>query len=299
MPRFLVAALVMLVFAPSAWAGTTYYAAPLTANTTGCDQANPCTLVAAVGKAASGDTVQLEPGEYHRGGGAGTDLGINAGITLQGQPGAARPRIVQEDPYTSCVCSILSSSNGNVTFRHLFLDQSVDSAGGGGLQLHGSDVVEDVLSVGGHYGGYSVTGVSGATEVRNSVFIGGNTGFDAQTSLHLQHVTMVANDATGTGLTAERYVGGTTAATVDNSILQGGASGHDVVAITHDASSGVVVTGHYSAMSRSAGDSGGTGTEQFDLSDHVLADDPVFTDGGFGVTGASKTIDAADRKSVV
>lgn len=290
MPRSLaLAALATLLLAAPAWAGTTYYATPLTANTTTCDQVTPCTLVAAVGKAGAGDTVQLEPGDYHRGGGAGSDLAISSGSTIQGQPGAERPRIVQEDPFTSCTCAILSSL-GNVTFRHLFLDQSVDNAAGGGVNVNGGDVVEDVLSIGGRQGGY-VTAPN--NEIRDSVFIGGNGGLVTAASVHLEHVTLVATGTTGVGLVAQRLSSGTAGVSVDNSIVQGGPSGHDAVALTGDPGAGIVITARYSAISRSAGDSGGTGTEQFDYSDHVLASDPIFVSGGYGVTGASPTIDVA------
>lgn len=282
---------VLLAFAPAASAATTYYATPLTANTTTCDAANPCTLVAALGKAASGDTVQLAPGDYHRGGGSGSYLTIPAGITLQGQPGAPRPHILQEDPYTSCSCPILSSSGG-VTFRHLYLDQSVDSAAGGGLDANGGDLVEDVLSIGGHQGGYVTPGGGQPNEIRDSVFVGGAVGLDSSASVHLEHVTLVATGAAGVGLAAARLSSGTIAVTLDNSIAQGGSSGHDVMAHTGDPAAAVVLTAHYSALSRSAGDATGTGTEQFDLTDHVLAADPIFTPGGFGVTGDSPTIDA-------
>jgi hypothetical protein len=282
----------VLMLVPAAWAGTTYYAAPLTANITTCDQANPCTLVAAIGKTLAGDTVQLAPGDYHHAGGVGTSLNIPALRTIQGQPGAPRPRIVQEDPYTGCACAMVSS-NGHVTFRHLFLDQSVDNAAGGAVNLNGGDVVEDVLAVGGKQGGYVTTGDGQLNDIRNSVFIGGYSGLATSASLHVEHVTLVGTGSDGVGLVAQLLASGTAGVTVDNSIVQGGSSGHDVTALTGDPGASVIVTGHYSAMSRSAGDSGGSGTEQFDFSDHVLAADPIFATGGYGVTGSSPTIDAA------
>jgi hypothetical protein len=281
------ALLATLVLVPAAWAGTTYYAAPLTANTTTCDQANPCTLVAAVGKATDGDTVQLAPGDYHRGGGAGGPLLIGAGLTIEGQPGAARPRIVQEDPYTACDCGILHSA-GHVTFRHLFLDQSVDGAGSGGFVLNDGDVVDDVLSVGGNFGGFSTTPAT----IRDSVLLGVVGGLQVQGATHLEHVTAVGTGAAGVGLMVVRNGNGTAAVTVNNSIVQGGSSGHDVTATTFDPDAAIIVTARYSALARSSGDSGGTGTEQFDLTDHVLAADPIFNGGGYGVTGASPTVDA-------
>jgi hypothetical protein len=83
---------------PAAWAGTTYYAAPLTANITTCDQANPCTLVAAIGKTLAGDTVQLAPGDYHHAGGVGTSLNIPALRTIQGQPEHPGPGSCRKTP---------------------------------------------------------------------------------------------------------------------------------------------------------------------------------------------------------
>jgi len=291
MLRSLALLVALLAFAPAAQAATTYYAAPLTANTTTCDVATPCTLVAAIAKTAIGDTVQLAPGDYHRGGGSGSPLEITHGITLMGQPGAQRPRILQEDPYTSCSCAIVDS-NGATTFRHLMLDQSVDTASPGGINLTGGDVVDDVLAIGGRQGGYAVPG-TGTIEIHGSVFVGGMVGLDLETTTHLEHVTVIGTGASAIGLSAARWISGTTGVTIDNSIMQGGSSGHDVLANTHDPSAAVVVTGHYSAIARSAGDTSGAGAEQFDLSDHVLAADPVFTSGGYGVTGASPTIDAA------
>ena len=179
------AVLAALILVPAAWAGTTYYAAPLTANTTTCDQANPCTLVAAVGMAGDGDIVQLAPGDYHRGGGAGGPLLIGSGVTIEGQPGAARPRIVQEDPYTACDCGILHSA-GHATFRHLFLDESVDGAGSGGFVLNDGDVVDDVLSVGGNLGGFSPA----AATIRDSILLGVVGGIEVEGFAHLEHVTM-------------------------------------------------------------------------------------------------------------
>src|SRR5262249_28875889 len=68
MLRSLVVALfAVLVLVPVARAGNTFYAVPLTVNTTTCDQVTPCTLEAAIGKAVDGDVVQLAPGDYHRG----------------------------------------------------------------------------------------------------------------------------------------------------------------------------------------------------------------------------------------
>src|SRR6188768_174526 len=61
------AALAVAVLVPPASAATTYYATPLTSNTTTCNQANPCTLVGALAKAVSGDTVQLAPGDQRSG----------------------------------------------------------------------------------------------------------------------------------------------------------------------------------------------------------------------------------------
>lgn len=281
------ASLAVLALAPAAWAGTTYHATPLTANTTTCDQANPCTLAAAVGMASDGDTVQLAPGDYHRAGGSGLPLLIGFGVTIEGQPGAARPRIVQEDPYTGCDCAILHSS-GHVTFRHLFLDESVDGAGDGGFTLSQNDLVDDVLSVGGNLGGFSPS----TATIRNSLLVGGVGGLDVEGSTHLEHVTTVGTGAAGVGLIVTRNTNGTAAATLDNSIAQGGSSGHDVTAMTYDPGAAAIVIGHYSALARSAGDSGGSGTEQFDLTDHVLAADPIFNSGGYGVTGASPTVDA-------
>jgi hypothetical protein len=286
-----VSAVLLLVVVPAAWAGTTYYATPLTANTTTCDAANPCTLEAAVGKAVNGDTVQLAPGEYHRGGGGGSWLTVPVGTTLQGAPGAQRPTILQEDPYTSCACPILLS-NGGVTFRHLVVDQSVDSGGSGGLSLAGGDEVEDVLSIGGKSGGAVSSAGTGQAEIRGSLFIGPLTGLYAAGSAHLEHATLVGTGSTGVGLRAQLLAADTIAVVVDNSIVQGGTSGHDVTAATGDPGAHVIVTAHYSAISRSSGDASGTGAEQFDFSDHVIATDPIFNPGGFGVTAGSPTIDA-------
>ena len=286
------AALAVAVLVPPASAATTYYATPLTSNTTTCNQANPCTLVGALAKAVSGDTVQLAPGEYHHAGGSGKWINVPGNTTLEGQPGADRPRILQEDPYTNCACAILDS-NGHTTFRHLFVDQTADPSGAGALNVTTGDVVEDSLLIGANQGGYSTSIGVGHVDIRNSVLIGGYAGFNVSYNTHFEHVTMVGTRSDGNGLTVTSGSSEPVQATVDNSIADGGPSGHDLVVQTTAPSAAIVVVGHYSDMARSAGDSGGTGTEQIDLSDHVLAAEPDFNPGGFGVTGASPTVDAA------
>jgi hypothetical protein len=291
--RSLAPLIALLAFVPAAGAANTYYAAPLTANTTTCDAATPCTLDAAVGKAVGGATVQLAPGDYHHAGGSGSYLSLPTGVTIQGQPGAQRPRILQEDPYTSCNCPILTSNGGTTTLRHLVLDQSVDPGGAGGLSMQVGDVVEDVLSIGGGKAGAVASLGTGTAQIRDSLFIAPSVGLYAAGSVHLEHATVAATGSAGDGIFAQLLSSGTIGVTVDNSIVQGGTSGHDAVVATSDPGAHIVLTAHYSAISRSTGDASGTGTEQIDFSDHDLAAEPKFNPGGFGVTGESPTVDAA------
>jgi hypothetical protein len=95
-----VLATVAAVFAlvPAAASAADLYANPNGTSNGACGQADPCDIVSAVGDATKGDTVIVEPGTY-----TPTmtvdDGGAGGPITIEGEPGVARPVIDSSASY--------------------------------------------------------------------------------------------------------------------------------------------------------------------------------------------------------
>jgi len=117
-----------LTLAPSALAGTTYYASP-SGGATDCSQATPCSLAQAATTLFGGNTLILEPGQYSFAGPSPITFAPN--LTVEGQPGAPAPVI------TSTAATNSIDFPGGNTLSYV----DFESAGGFSLTLgHDSNV---------------------------------------------------------------------------------------------------------------------------------------------------------------
>jgi Ca2+-binding RTX toxin-like protein len=132
------AALAMLAAAPAAQAATRYASPGGTGPSATCPRENPCNIHIASGTpATAGDTVVALPGTYSLGTVTLTPAG---GVTLIGEPGAPRPRLV------SSGASALTLGAGT-TVRNLYIEgnnagsgRAVDAIGAGTL-IEQSEIV--------------------------------------------------------------------------------------------------------------------------------------------------------------
>jgi hypothetical protein len=98
-------------------APSTYYAAPDATSTTGCTISAPCRLDAAIAAASAGDTVVVLPGAYT----VGSTLASSQAITLEGQPGQARPSLTAAKALTGPAISL----TGGALISHLDIQTHV------------------------------------------------------------------------------------------------------------------------------------------------------------------------------
>jgi hypothetical protein len=208
----------VLVAAPAA-AADVRYAEPLGDGPSAtCPQTNPCEIHDATTAAASGDTVIVLPGTYA----LGTDTVSVADITIEGQPGAERPRLL------AGAASPLAPSAG-ATVRRLHL-ASNDLAGGRVVDVLGTAVVEQSV-ISAHGSTMAAVQVRNGGTLRDSVavsespfgmavIVGGSGGT-------LRNVTAVATgtDSSGVWVPAAYTLGDDVSrAGLTNVIAQGAAA---------------------------------------------------------------------------
>ncbi|WP_026909779.1 hypothetical protein [Patulibacter minatonensis] len=233
-PRILVVALVAGAALPAtaATAGAAVrYAAPTGASSGACPVGTPCTLGAALTGAAVGDEIVLTPGSYTQ----PTQVTSPSGSYVHGQAGQPRPTITFGDVFGMRV-----GSYGRISDVDLV---GTSTAGGTPLTAFAGSVVERVSSraVGNASGARVMDG--DLVTIRDSSFVA-ESGFGVQVSgpaafgsvsAQLDHVTAVANGATGAGIRVESVAGRSAQATVTGSILRGPTNDASVVKATDSA----------------------------------------------------------------
>src|SRR5215208_3523079 len=203
----------LLAMAGNAAAASTRYATATGGVTSGtCPQGTPCRLDFAISGAGTGDTVRVAPGNYT----VSYPVAATAGITVMGEPGQARPRIVGDGARTAS--TIVMNVGG--TLKHVYAEST---AAYPAVETKGA-VIEDVIA-------YSAAGTAiqakagGSATIRDTVAHTVSTAAPALTltddqltgTLDIANVTAVAEGAGSTGI--EHGSGSPT--TIVNSIARG------------------------------------------------------------------------------
>lgn len=275
LPLATVAALLVPSGATAAerWASPTGSAVP-----GACPASAPCKLEHAVSGAAAGDEVIVSPGTYAVGG----ELSSPAAITLRGQAGASRPRLIGASNLSG---SVLSFKAGG-TVRRLAIEATAE--GGDALTLQGGRA-ENLLLVSAAGDGAKVVGSAGGTLLRDSVVRTDATGTGSAAlklresggsgDVMLRNVTAIAARGSASGVRCEVSGG---AATLVNTLVRGGA--RDVDASAKDARCSASSSNFRSALSPGVSALGGNQESA-----------PLFRDaaaGDYRPAAGSPTIDA-------
>ena len=233
----------------------TRYAAPGASGAQPCAQSAPCSLSTALtgtgsGGVKDGDTIVLAPGTYHQGSG----LLVGHRVTIEGQPGAARPLIVGGAAFfleTGLPADLhdvriiaTDSSNGLVmeggTAERVFVAN--ESSGGAACLFYNATVRDSVcwaLVAGGKaiVASLDASSQSAATTLRNVTAVGDAAGLAAQADNGAKIRFDIANTILS-GATHD-LVAGTDSSSGSSVTL---ALGHSAYATQATSGSGVVVT---------------------------------------------------------
>src|SRR5262245_45044656 len=221
----------MLLAAPTAGAATRYASPSGTGPSATCPQSNPCALEPAVEGpgVVFGDDVIVLPGTYTVL--AGNELGVPAGVTVEGQPGAPMPTIT----YAGGASTVIHIDIG--TIRRLRFDVSAAGSTGRGVDAVGAaSIIEQSVLISRGTGGAALQLRDGAT-LRDSVAWSVNQGFTPAVLVGgsggtIQNVTAIANGAASEGILVPAAYGGTQQVTIRNSIARG--SGAPDISVTDD-----------------------------------------------------------------
>lgn len=279
-PTVLAMLLTGVLAAPAA--ATTRYAAPGASASSGCTQAAPCSLVGAVGAAATGDDVAVTSGDYA----VSSSISPTTRMDIHGIAGEPRPRLLGSSSLTAAVVS--AKQGGTVS------DLYVASAGSGqALELQGG-VGDDLVLVASSTDAVKLVGAPAGTLLRDtlartlgssSYAINAKDGATSSTGpVDLRNVTAIA-DAGGTGFYSQMSAA---VPTLRNVIARGTAA--DIVG---KASTTVDVarSAFRSTATRNITDSGAN-----------TGDDPRFADpanGDFHLLAGSPAIDSGVVDSLV
>ena len=110
----LLSVVLTLAFAPAAQATTRYATPGATTTSQPCAAAAPCSLTAAIGVAQSGDEVVVAPGDYA----VSSTLNPRGGVTVHGDPGQPRPRLLGSSNLGGDVLQLGSGATAN----HLYVE---------------------------------------------------------------------------------------------------------------------------------------------------------------------------------
>jgi hypothetical protein len=253
-----------------------------------CTAATPCEWTWAVSKAAVGDTVAFNSGEYTY---TNPSKSLStSGVNLEPSPAATtRPLIRQTVAFATCNCAVIEVS-GKGVIRGLEVEQAAGTAGhaAGAIALGGGAVAERDILRGVADGMY----IEGTAEIDDTLIVAGAGAavYDVEDGAPtLNNVTAIGKGAEGVGLSDVNGFGGTVAFTATNTILRGEKADAEAYGVTGTAS----IVLHYSDA-RTAYEKliKGSGAESITDTDHPTHGEPVFAAGGYEEAAGSPTIDA-------
>jgi hypothetical protein len=262
----------VLACAVPAQAATWYASATSTDVVGACASLSPCRLDRAVGAAAAGDEVVVQPGDYA----VSYAVATSASVNIHGAANKPRPRVVAASSLTGAVVKM--SGGGFVSHLYIEAGKTAPSAFDADGVVAGDLVIAAPGGVGAH--------LMGASLLRDSVVSAAGTGpaVDATDGSATGGAVKLLNDtliAPGTGATAlrARQTGATTV--VRNTVMRG--SGGDV---TTEAGARVAIDHSSLRPNASSG--------YKDLGSNTNAE-PGFVDfhgGDFHLTSVSPLVDA-------
>jgi hypothetical protein len=227
LPGTLIAAVCCaLLIAAAPASGATRYAAPAgTGPAATCPQADPCDIQTATedGSVMAGDVINVMPGTHT----IGSDpINPPAPVTIQGEPGAATPRIVADYTMTATNDSAINLFNDGSVLRDLYVESTEDAGLTYVVFTQANVTIErlEIVALGADGHGILLKSVGGTSVLRDSLvwsqtsspalLLGGNP---AVAQLRIVGVTAFADSSDAIYASASF---GSHAAVVHNTIAQ-------------------------------------------------------------------------------